>query len=190
MLKKSDVLIIDTLENSWFEKVVLMVPHSYRSSCQQSWCNSNLVFSPRGDMKAGLPHNRHVQVMHQSHLQTFRTFFEKFIVEAFYIEQHCVTVILSGLGTLKWNDIFKGSNDQYSPYPISIWIVCHEKYLLFEKMNGSYFLLNVEIAEDDTSAICSNLRNTILADRPLQFLAGLRPYIHSYYISFNSASGT
>ena len=56
-------------------------------------------------MKPFLSHDRHIQMMNKSQLESFTTLVIVTIVEGFDIEEHRVTIILSCLRTL--NNVFE-----------------------------------------------------------------------------------
>ena len=61
----------------------------------------DLILGAGRDVKTGLPHNGHVEMMHQGHFKAFAAFVVVTVVEGLDVEEHRVAVVLARLGPLR-----------------------------------------------------------------------------------------
>ena len=74
--------------------------HGVLRSADEGGCDRDLVLCAGGDVEAGLPHDGHIQVVHQGHFQAFGAFVVITVVEGLNVEEHRVAVVLAGFSTL------------------------------------------------------------------------------------------
>ena len=63
--------------------------------------DGQLVFRAGRDVEADLPHDGHVQMVHQGYLEALAALVEELVVEALNVQQHGVAVVFSRLGALE-----------------------------------------------------------------------------------------
>ena len=64
--------------------------------------DGDLVLGARCDVEARLPHDGHVQVVNQGHLQALRALVVVGVVEGLDVKQHRVAIVFPGFSTLKY----------------------------------------------------------------------------------------
>ncbi len=76
-------------------------PHGVRRRRDERRRHRDLVLGAGRDVEARLPHDWHVQVVHQGHLQALGALVIVAVVERLDVEQHRVPVVLARLRTLQ-----------------------------------------------------------------------------------------